>query len=334
MIGRTPVRLILSTVLLLVLFGCIWDNEKVLPLASGKSGELVVVMDSSMWSGPVGHQIKRCFASPQEGLPQSEPYFNVIEVTRPNFSQIFKTTRNIIVIEKNASEKSTYVIKEDAWAKNQLVLLINVNNEKDAEAVIKNSCQGLLDRFREEEIKRLQWAFNKLKDQAIMSEVEKAVGIKTMIPSDYKVAKKEENFIWLRKDFQHQGHQINMGLIMYKSPYDSIESLDDVNIIAERNRQAKAVEGPVEGSHMSTYEEYPPVVREIAVEKRYVKELRGLWNMKGAFMGGPFVHYSFVDKSGQFIVHIDGYVFAPKFDKREYLRELEAIGLSASGKIF
>ena len=125
-----------------------------------------------------------------------------------------------------------------------------------------------------------------------------------------------------------------MGLIMYKSPYDSIESLDDENIIAERNRRAKAVEGPVEGSYMSTYDEYRPEMREIAVDKRYVKELRGLWNMKGAFMGGPFVHYAFVDKSGQFIVHVDGYVFAPKFDKREFVRELEAIGLSASGKIF
>jgi len=54
-----------------------------------------------------------------------------------------------------------------------------------------------------------------------------------------------------------------------------------------------------------------------------------LWNMENAFMGGPFVHYAFVDKTGKQLICVDGYVFAPKFDKREFLRELEAIALSS-----
>ena len=45
------------------------------------------------------------------------------------------------------------------------------------------------------------------------------------------------------------------------------------------------------------------------------------------------VQRSFVDESGKYLVNIDAYIFAPKFDKREYLRELEAISLSAVSKI-
>ena len=54
-----------------------------------------------------------------------------------------------------------------------------------------------------------------------------------------------------------------------------------------------------------------------------------MWNMENAFMGGPFVQYAFVDKTEEKLICVDGYVFAPKFEKREFLRELEAIALSA-----
>ena len=47
--------------------------------------------------------------------------------------------------------------------------------------------------------------------------------------------------------------------------------------------------------------------------------------MKNDFMGGPFVHYAIVDTNRNEIIHLDGFVYAPKFNKREYLRELEAL---------
>ena len=88
------------------------------------------------------------------------------------------------------------------------------------------------------------------------------------------------------------------------------------------------VEGPVEKSHMATYSEYEPVMTEQATASIQFTELRGLWNMTGAFMGGPFVHYTFVDSSGKYVLDVDGYVFAPKFDKRTFLMEVEAIAVS------
>jgi hypothetical protein len=41
--------------------------------------------------------------------------------------------------------------------------------------------------------------------------------------------------------------------------------------------------------------------------------------------GGPFVTYSFYDQDSGRIYIIDGMVFAPGFDKREFLRHMEAI---------
>ena len=47
--------------------------------------------------------------------------------------------------------------------------------------------------------------------------------------------------------------------------------------------------------------------------------------MKNDFMGGPYVHYTFVDEENSRVINLDGFVYAPKFNKREYLRELEAL---------
>ena len=46
-------------------------------------------------------------------------------------------------------------------------------------------------------------------------------------------------------------------------------------------------------------------------------------------MGGPFVSITTLDTKNSRMITIDGYVFAPEFDKREYLREVEAIIKSA-----
>jgi len=312
-----------------LLGGCSWSEEEILVNSTGNSGDLVVVMDSAMWAGNIGQQVNRCFSAPQEGLPQSEPIFNVIKVYPSSFKRIFKTTRNIVLIEKDqSSENSTYVLKENLWARNQLVLIVKAGKNQNAAEIISKNCTGIRDRFIEKEWKRLQFAFRKLSNTEIMKKVENAVGVSLVIPTDYVVALEKENFIWLRKDFDHQGHQISMGIMAYKTPYDSLDVLDSESIIAERNRQSRVIEGPVEGSYMSIYKEFPPSEREFGMNEKYVKELRGLWNMKGAFMGGPFVHYSYIDETGKNQINIDGYVFAPKFDKREYLRELEAIALS------
>ncbi|MDX1429975.1 MAG: DUF4837 family protein, partial [Rhodothermales bacterium] len=67
---------------------------------------------------------------------------------------------------------------------------------------------------------------------------------------------------------------------------------------------------------------------------RYGFEVRGLWHLVGPDsegdivpygQGGPFLTYAFYDEESGRIYVIDGMVFAPGFDKREFLRQLEVI---------
>ena len=57
---------------------------------------------------------------------------------------------------------------------------------------------------------------------------------------------------------------------------------------------------------------------------RSIVELRGLWEAYNDFMGGPFVSHSFLSPDRKEIVTLDGFVYAPRYDKRSYLRQVEA----------
>jgi hypothetical protein len=51
--------------------------------------------------------------------------------------------------------------------------------------------------------------------------------------------------------------------------------------------------------------------------------------MKNDYMGGPFVNYTTINKEKNMIVNFDGFVYAPSRTKRDLLRRIEAIILTA-----
>jgi hypothetical protein len=42
-------------------------------------------------------------------------------------------------------------------------------------------------------------------------------------------------------------------------------------------------------------------------------------------MGGPFVSYSMLSPDGKDIIDVVGFVYAPRFNKRDYLMQVEGI---------
>ena len=60
--------------------------------------------------------------------------------------------------------------------------------------------------------------------------------------------------------------------------------------------------------------------------RKQILETRGLWEIKGQFMAGPFLNYKFESntKQDEYIM-LDGFVYSPGSSKREYVFELEAI---------
>jgi hypothetical protein len=99
-------------------------------------------------------------------------------------------------------------------------------------------------------------------------------------------------------------------------------------MIAVRNNVTmEYVSGPSKGSYMKVADEYfEPVVRQVTdFPVEYAMEMRGLWDVENDFMGGPFISYTFVDEYTNKVFTLDGYVYYPNEEKKNYVRELEAI---------
>ena len=81
----------------------------------------------------------------------------------------------------------------------------------------------------------------------------------------------------------------------------------------------------VEDSYMTTSMFVKPGIRFLKYHDLDFVETRGLWDTYNDYMGGPFVSHSFYSKDGKDIIVLEAWVYAPKYDKRQYLRQTESL---------
>ncbi len=313
-------------VLLLTFISCEDMNERVLPNCTGKAGDLLIVADSSCYNNQTGEAIKQVFSVEQVGLPQREPLFNLIQVPHRSFARIFYTLRNIIMVKIEPESKIKLTVTKDVWANSQLLVTITASSDKLAAKTISQNKEALLDYFNNKEVERLHAKYRVNVNGKHAQHLRDKFKLGLNIDNLYVVANESDDFIWYRKEENVGGHPISYGIMVYTYPYISDSTFDVHELVKKRNFHTKKyVKGGAKGSYMASYEEYVPNQKEISLNGVYMNELRGLWYMEGDFMGGPYINCSMVDEKRNRVICIDGYVYAPKFDKRELLREQEAL---------
>ena len=76
---------------------------------------------------------------------------------------------------------------------------------------------------------------------------------------------------------------------------------------------------------MSTAEVIVPESQKLLFKGHFAVETRGLWDVKGDFMGGPFLNYAIHDEKRNRIINLDGYTYYPNKDKRDLMLQLETV---------
>ena len=323
---QTLTKILILLIVPFSFFSCDEINERVLPSSTGKAGDLLIVMDSVYYNHSAGDAVKQTFSQEQDGLPQPEPLFNIIQVPQRSFARIFHPMRNIIMVNVEKEAKIKLTVRKDVWAESQMVVTITAPTGKIAAETITKNAAALLDYFNNKEIARLHAKFRVNANSKNSQLINEKFGLSLNLDELYTVAQEAEDFMWLRKDKTAGGHQISQNIMIYTYPYVSDSTFDVGQLVEKRNYYTKKyIVGSNEGSYMLSYKEYVPIQKEVSLNGVYVNELRGLWYMHRDFMGGPFINYSLVDEKNNRVICIDGYVYSPKFDKREFLREQEAL---------
>lgn len=302
---------------------CIEESgTKVLPGSTGKSGELIVVIDAKYWDNKLGKATREVLGFEHAALPQPEPYFNLVNIPHNVFKGLFKTHRNILILSVGAGQKKLLTNVKNKWATSQLVINISGPNANAVIELLNANKATIAGGFEVKERNRLRGKFKRVRDKAVSAIIKKHLNIEFSVPKGYEVAAQEESFVWIRRETP----DISQGILIYKTSYTDDSTFTRAAIVAARDSVTKLyIPGPLDGSYMTTMKDLEPLIKEMELFGNYAMETRGLWKVEGDFMGGPFLSYTLLSPNKNEVICLDGYVYAPNYKKRNYLREIEAI---------
>lgn len=295
-----------------------------LPSVSGKAGEILVVMDKSYWESNPGNAVRELLASDCPWLAQKEPLYSLVNIVPSNFVKMFQVHRNILMVRIEPQVQTEgMVYRNDVWAQPQCVIQLSAASEDRAMELIAENGQAIAGTFEQAERDRVIANSKRYEERSIASAVNDIFGGSPHFPSGYKLKKATSDFVWVADEKQF----VQQGVFIYRYPARRTGSeMSLESIIARRNETLRLqVPGMFENTWMTTAEFLPPTLEYIRFRGREFAQVRGFWEVKNDFMGGPFVSQSFYSPDGEYVVVLEAFVYAPKYDKRQYLRQVESI---------
>jgi hypothetical protein len=361
-------RLIILGAVILALVACGKSTGRTLTSATGSVYEcLVVINDVPLTQDQLNEVAKLSLVNEASGytkpiattydlveavmgadmpcMPQVEPYFRLTSVSMAQFDDMFKPTRNILIVDINPQKYTQQKAKvsKDYWSKPQAVCRIQSPSQEDFVAYWLEHGAEIREWFVGQEIQRQTTFYRASTNKDARATLQKQ-GYDILIPEDYIVVMDTvlagattyslrqpiilENEIRVLWCCNNKG-SMRRDIVVYSYPYTDANTftLDYLN----KKRDAvlsRLVKGSVEGAHMGTeYKIMPPQLRCVMVQdSAQAYEVRGLWKiLKGEAMGGPYVSHTRLDQVNARVVTAETFLYAAGQKKRTALRQAEAI---------
>ncbi|QDH81044.1 DUF4837 family protein [Echinicola soli] len=320
------------------------------PKARGASGEILLVIDSVKYKGPVGDALKGIFEEDIKGLVRQETLFDMRKVDPRSMTRILKMAYNIVYVttfddkkagsrmisnqfspaskEKAAADPSLFMLRnEDEFAQGQEVVYLFGNTEEELINNLRKNKDKLQNLFEVRERNRLGDAILERTSGKVQSKGKEILGLNLKIPASYQYVKEEENFLWARQPTPTT-QRADISLIFYQTDYTSEEQVFPENIIKLRDEILKTrVFGDPEKptSYLETEKQIVPSFRNMQIDGHYAIEMRGQWKTHTISMGGSFVSYTIVDEAKGKLYYLEGFLYYPNETHKKALREIEAI---------
>lgn len=298
------------------------SNKNFQPNVTGKAGELLLIIDNHKWESAVGDSLRAVFKQEVQILPQKEPIFTVINIPNSAFSTLFQTHRSIVRVKISPKHKKPSItMRRHVWARPQLYFEIKVPGDSAFFELFEKNKQSMIDTMLKDERARYLQSFRKFENQEI-TRVLKKRAVMMRFPKGYNMDVHKDAFMWI----SHETPMISQGVIISFINYSDTAQLQKENLIHQIDSVLKRnVPGALDGSYMAIEKRIDIPVKKMILNNNYTIKLKGLWRTEGDFMGGPFVALASVDTKRNRIVISFGYVYAPRYNKRNYMRQVETI---------
>ena len=292
-----------------------------LPYAQGVAGDVLVVMNDYLWKGACGDSIRNYLTEEVWGLPAPEPMFSLSH--HVEFTSLAKKYRNILYVNVDPGfERARISLKSEMYARGQTIFNLEAPTADSAIAGMYRNKGHIIAQFLMKDRDAMIEDYKRSEEKKITGKLREKFQVDIIIPKPYRMDVELDDFVWIdRKEGERQ-----WGVLMWKEPYVRKTQLDTDSLIFKMNAMTrKNIPGSVTGSYMADEPMVPPAVKRFEKDGVYSVQLNGLWQMENGFMGGPYVSHTIVDvKRGQ-LVTAHSYVFYPNRNKRQMVRQLEAI---------
>ena len=249
------------------------------------------------------------------GLPQREPLCRLIQVKKGKTQGSYLLVRTRIVV--NIGERDFSVrLSHDENAAPQNIIRITARSAQQLQERLNG--ERLRQIVNEVELKHLADIVSSnpsKQNKEMQDEIKKMFGIDMKIPVSMNASKKAKDFIWISNNAS-TGMQ---NLLVFKVKSEERRMKNSNAVPADDKAQIDSIlRTNMLGETDSMYMEIP------------VLSERGLWEMKGDAMGGPYVMHrihkptSLAEIQQGYDLYIIGFVYAPEMKKKILIKQLEA----------
>ncbi len=312
------------SIYVLLLFAAVNCDESDLKIDStGRNYEVYVVTSGERWRGALGDSIRHYLASEVEYLNQPEPRLSLFYIEPNSYNTVISRHKNLMIVEvnerfKQAGISATY----DYNSSPQILVSLTAPSIDSLVAYVGQNGETLARVFEIAEKDRYVEYAQKHGSENLENLILEKFGFEMAIPKGYQLRNNSiDDFMWI----SNEKRVVSQGIIIYSYPYTGTKDFLQENLVAMRNKFVKNIPGPSDGSYMSTTSVVPPKTSYTKLNDRSWSEMMGFWDVKNDYMGGPFRSYSTLDQKTNRIICIDMYLYSPKDDKRNYIRELESL---------
>ena len=282
--------------LLLTSCGLTGKNRKK-PASTGQPYEIVL-------EGDTDSIVTRILTEDVSALPQPEPLCKLIQVKKGKTKGSYLLVRTRIIV--NITDKDFAVkLSHDENAEPQNIIRINAHSVQQLrERLNGEKLRQIVD---EVELKHLAEMISNnpsKQNKEMQEEVKKTFGLDMKIPVSMNASKKAKDFIWISNNAS-TGMQ-NLLVMKVKSEERRMKNSNAFHV------NDKALIDSILRTNMPGETDSMYMVIPVLSE-------RGLWEMKGDAMGGPYVMRRIHNN-----LYIIAFVYAPEMKKKILIKQLEA----------
>ena len=274
-----------------------------LPKSTGQPYEVVL-------EGDTDSIVTKILTEEVPTLPQPEPLCRLIQVKKGKIHGSYLLVRTRIVVNIPAAEFSVRLSRNEN-ASPQTVIRISARSlQQLREKLNPEKLRQLVDETELEHLASIISINPSKQNREMQQLVKKNFGISMNIPAEMQASKKAKNFIWISNNAS--SGMKNLILIKVKREERIGKANSDVFPAQEKQQIDSMLRTNMPGETDSMYMIIP------------VLSEKGLWEMKGDAMGGPYVMRRIrLRKTGDEIIII-GFVYAPEMKKKKLIKQLEA----------